>query len=230
MPLSHRATDLSNSIRKGFTLIELLVVVAIIAVLIAILLPSLQLAREQTRKTICLANLRHLGMAMQMYTEDTNGILPGQRNQEGSDVSHAYSDWLEDPGSNWRKGLYMYAEDAGIFLCPTVKTVEPAYGVSENGNTNLLFNGVVNWKNINTMSWPDRTVMLTCTVESSPWSRMYPNPTGNPAWPFDLGSFDINGAPWWMRMHSDGVNFLFCDGVPRWVDGDQVNNATFLIK
>jgi len=62
----------------GFTLIELLVVVAIIALLISILLPSLARARESARATICLSNVKQLGLGVLMYTSDSkkNG-LPG---------------------------------------------------------------------------------------------------------------------------------------------------------
>ena len=57
--------------RSGFTLIELLVVVAIIALLISILLPSLQQAREQGKRAKCLSNMRSIGNAVYAYgTED----------------------------------------------------------------------------------------------------------------------------------------------------------------
>lgn len=63
--------------RGGFTLIELLVVVAIIALLISILLPSLSRAREQARRTVCLANLRSFGQASLIYAEfERGGVLP----------------------------------------------------------------------------------------------------------------------------------------------------------
>lgn len=62
--------------RGGFTLIELLVVVATVALLISILLPALNKAREQARATICMANLRQVTTAFFTY-EKENGVIPG---------------------------------------------------------------------------------------------------------------------------------------------------------
>ncbi|MBI3720936.1 MAG: prepilin-type N-terminal cleavage/methylation domain-containing protein [Fimbriimonas ginsengisoli] len=64
--------------RSSFTLIELLVVVAIIALLISILLPSISAAKEQGKKTVCIANLSSIGKAMAMYFNENKDWFPFQ--------------------------------------------------------------------------------------------------------------------------------------------------------
>jgi prepilin-type N-terminal cleavage/methylation domain-containing protein/prepilin-type processing-associated H-X9-DG protein len=66
----------TNPLRRGFTLIEVLVVVAIIALLIAILLPSLARVRYQAKNIACRANMHDLGQAFNMYADQYKGFYP----------------------------------------------------------------------------------------------------------------------------------------------------------
>src|SRR5581483_8798180 len=78
----------SNRPNPAFTLIELLVVIAIIAILAALLLPSLARAKMQGKKAACFSNLQQLGLAATMYKDDNNGGL-----------YHHHEQWVLDDGT-----------------------------------------------------------------------------------------------------------------------------------
>ena len=104
---------------RAFSLPELLVVIAIVAVLVSMLLPALGKAREQARRTHCLANLRTLTAAWLSYAHGNNGRLC--RASAGRPDRAGFYDWVAagDGDDAVRVGvLWPYVKEARTYLCP----------------------------------------------------------------------------------------------------------------
>ncbi len=120
--------------RGGFTLVELLVVIGIIALLISILLPSLQSARQSANKVVCQSNMRQIGLFGQMYAGDNGGWAPntGFYGKAYNLPSRFWKDGLASPIVDYAYGEQMaswrtradaeqfYWDGPGsLFICPS---------------------------------------------------------------------------------------------------------------
>ena len=130
-PRSYR----QNEKKLAFTLVELLVVIAIIGVLVALLLPAIQAAREAARRSECQNNLKQIGLALQQY-HDAHNELPPRAHPGG----HRYSGWLlmlpyvegvnisdqvdalinsDNPPNVWDDTVEVFQAQLPFLLCPS---------------------------------------------------------------------------------------------------------------
>jgi prepilin-type N-terminal cleavage/methylation domain-containing protein/prepilin-type processing-associated H-X9-DG protein len=127
--------SLNRRDRRGFTLVELLVVIAIIGVLVALLLPAVQAARESARRSQCQNNLKQVGLAMHMH-HDAKGRLPhGNRGCCNGTWANYILPYLEQGSlfGTWNEGLaYTNAANRAFitrridaYTCPSDMPSEP---------------------------------------------------------------------------------------------------------
>jgi len=104
-------------LRKGFTLIELLVVVAIIVILAGILYPVFAATKRAAYNAACLSNLKQIGLAVSMYTQDYDETFPAACGQIDRDIHAAQPDPKVLTPYLWEV-VTPYIKNAGIWRCP----------------------------------------------------------------------------------------------------------------
>ena len=231
--------------RSGFTLVELLVVIGIIAILIAILLPALNKAREQAKRTQCLANLRTLGQAFRIYASENKDQIPlGCR---GNTMQRAYEIWDGTVGTKgqWYAFGLLYlngkVKDGRFFYCPSQTYVHHEYDTPQNPFKPGIFGG----GNVTRTGYLARAADLEdkgifWRTGGSPEPAMRADPVidekaSNPRpWtPFPkLAKFkraallaDVFSSPQRVNTgHKKGIQVLYADGSARWIDRGVIDN------
>jgi prepilin-type processing-associated H-X9-DG protein/prepilin-type N-terminal cleavage/methylation domain-containing protein len=211
---------------KSFTLIELLVVVAIIAVLIALLLPTLSAAREMARTASCASNLKQLGMGFHYYVQENGDHLPAL-NFPDPGYNYGNKKWWVNkiayyfPPTGWGNEEWgnVMINPKDVWTCPTVIPAGTAwgwgagYGVVEGREGSGLF---YYYNVADPLTWPRQITRIQRPAEillvADCWRgndhqcypAMFPpaTPTINWAW----------GCQQAAPRHRDQVNVCFIDG------------------
>jgi len=183
---------------SGFTLVELLVVIAIIGVLVALLLPAVQSAREASRRSACTNNIRQLGLAAQNFA-DANGKFPvacqiaGNPTNGTSNMLSAYR--TPGFGPNWAVLMLPYFEQAAMFD-------QNSAGI----NNYLPSNGTdLSWRRVASLSIkamrcpsdnyganPSNTFQLNTGPFNTFWAR---------------GNYGANAGPGWLHWTENGKSW-----------------------
>jgi prepilin-type N-terminal cleavage/methylation domain-containing protein/prepilin-type processing-associated H-X9-DG protein len=210
---------------RDFTLIELLVVIAIIAIIAAILFPVFSRAREKARQTVCLTNTKQLGLALHMYTQDYDEVLP----------KSYYFVSTTGGGRNiplvaFHAMLFPYTKNADFHKCPSDPDpqvfwggpsyrafVQPAFPVSYLSNYAVMPPWDFFPFSLAEFEEPASTVAMAEIRRPGNWSGTHAY-IGNR--PMTVAEAMDPNLQLYGRIHAerhnDGSNFPFVDGHAKW--------------
>ncbi|MBI4023434.1 MAG: prepilin-type N-terminal cleavage/methylation domain-containing protein [Verrucomicrobia bacterium] len=200
--------------RTAFTLIELLLVVAIISLLAALLLPALKAAKESAHSAKCVSNLRQIGLGINLYADENDGLLPRHVGAGLGQIWHQrLSPYVNAPVTNIYTDL-----TTTVFTCPShkEKQVNGAYGLRlsygmvyaylDDKYRLGFYDGTADYKvRLADFRRPAEAALLG---ENNNYYRFL---------------YHIDTILYRQFRHKNGMNFLFADGHSRYMSKGEID-------
>ena len=168
---SHQRDFRAKTRLQGFTLIELLVVIAIISILASMLFPAFSRAREQARKTVCISNLRQIGLGIMQYTQDYDEMYPVGYPFWFAALTTPPAPLTALPGKDEYliETVNPYLKSYQIWDCPSWKgryngndLYRGNYSYVFSDANNVIGNGMIAPKALAALGTPSESLMLFC--------------------------------------------------------------------
>ncbi len=231
--------------RHAFTLVELLVVIGIIALLISILLPTLNRARSAAKKVTCLSNLRQLNTASQSYRNEFDSTSYHFGWSANASILNGVTGPVDDPSfeHTWISSMIEsghLAEIGDAYQCPSATETDIDSIFGQDSQTSYVANGVVTTfpklklSPVETVQYMDSNEVTTAAALRPRMVRL-PGET-NKTTP-DVAKPSNVGFSGWMRLqdarlisdqpHDGGRNYVFLDGHAKFAVADEVTSRWF---
>jgi prepilin-type N-terminal cleavage/methylation domain-containing protein/prepilin-type processing-associated H-X9-DG protein len=219
-----------SSAVRAFTLSELLVVIAIIAILAAMLLPALSVAKQKAWTASCNSNLHQIGLGMRMYADDNSELYP----ESGGDIPWDTTDPTTKKQS-WSQQIFSYTANTNVYNCPgnvqLPVSLRGPFNYFNGCNAAFVATGSFASVKSSAMLFPSAFVLSGDTAGTKN------NGAGLHFDPLDADKDDysqncVGGAAapdkteYW-QIHSKGQNILFADGHSKWHEGYVTGEMTF---
>jgi prepilin-type N-terminal cleavage/methylation domain-containing protein len=233
-------TCLPPKFKKGFTLIELLITIAIITILAALLLPALSKTRERAKRASCINNLKQIGLAMKIYSQDYGGQFPHvwvYRNRPresniGTTTPMAMYNKLLGLDLSGNKICASYVRTTALFVCPSSKndkrspypmlTDKRHYSYAVGARYESYY---ASYNEIFASEKPFYVLLVDKQREEVAPSGRWPTGLGGSGEPkcLELTENNIHGV--------DGVNVYFLGGEAVWIPSYKkvVNNVSYYV-